>query len=318
MNEASKGKEIVLRDFSNDFGELRRVLNSELSPNSYVDIRRKLNPKYLLVWADLLFSLALFGASTVIAGRYQGWLWIPMWALLIGLSVHRISLFLHEAAHFNLARSRVVNDLMTDLLVSPFVITSVGSYRPGHLLHHRLLGTSSDPERSYQFPLNWSFIFSGLFGLRVLDVVRSRDVQRTGEISARKVLVPMAGVAMYMSLVIWGLVNDLWSLSLSVAIGVCCVFPLVGSVRQLLEHRAGRGDYLIDDTFPVTRVFPTWPLGWLVGAAGFNLHLLHHWDPGISYTRLQELESLLSNSSAERIMRSRLSGYLQTFAETWS
>jgi fatty acid desaturase len=317
MNGERATQDLVLKDFSTDFSELRRVLNKELSTISYVEARKTLEPQYWKARTDLLLSLLLFGCSTAFAITNSNWFLTPLVACMIGASVHRISLFLHEGAHFNLAKSKVKNDLLTDLLVSPFVVTSVAAYRPGHMLHHRNLGTGEDPERSYQSPLNFRFLFTGFFGLRVLDVVKARESTSTNKTQTRNVVIPLIGITMYVSLLFMGIFTENWSFCVSLTIGVGCVFPLIGSLRQLLEHRAQADDFLVMGEFPLTRNFPFWPLGWLFGAAGFNRHLLHHWDPGVSYTRLRDLERLLAGSSAERVLEARNDSYYSVSRRIW-
>jgi fatty acid desaturase len=49
------------------------------------------------------------------------------------------------------------------------------------------------------------------------------------------------------------------------------------------------------------------------GGAGFNRHLLHHWEPGISYTRLPDLEHFLNDTDLRPIMESRKTTYGRVF-----
>lgn len=316
MSRANRlGLEIT--DYSSDFSGLRKLINSELSEGTYVGLRQSLKPRFVLVWLDLALTHLLFLGSLYGAAMSKSWIQAPMWALAIGLTLHRLSLFLHEAAHFNVGRTKRSNDLLTDVLVSPFVLTSISAYRPGHMLHHRHLGTASDPERSYQHPLNPKFLISGLVGLRVVEVVRSRESGNASLRSLRGVAVPAIGVVIYMGLFAWGLSRSNWQYSLALVAGVVSIFPMIGSLRQLLEHRADRDNFLSPSGSAVTRSFPTAPLGWLLGAAGFNRHLAHHWDPGISYTRLRHLESCLINTSAEPIVEARRNGYFVTFLSLW-
>lgn len=305
------------KDFSTDFHLLRRVVNSELRGTSYIERRQTMKPRYLVVWSDVAFSLFLVALSMIGAGRNEHWLMVPFWAACVGLSLHRVSLFLHEGAHFNLASSHSVNDAIADLLISPLVLTSVASYRPGHMLHHRLLGTPDDPERSYQSRLNLRFVAAGLFGWRVLDVVRMRESSASGGRSVRSRVVPLGGAVLYVGLTIRGVVAGEWRFCAALCAGVMSIFPLVGSLRQLLEHRAGADEFLTEEKNAVSRLFPVFPCGWLLGAAGFNRHLLHHWDPGVSYTRLRDLEQLVSGTSVLAILNHRRRGYVSVFSDLW-
>jgi hypothetical protein len=54
MNGERATQDLVLKDFSTDFSELRRVLNKELSTISYVEARKTLEPQYWKARTDLL------------------------------------------------------------------------------------------------------------------------------------------------------------------------------------------------------------------------------------------------------------------------
>ncbi len=90
-------------------------------------------------------------------------------------------------------------------------------------------------------------------------------------------------------------------------------------LRQLLEHRSidaveGK-DYLQEHHGPVNRMFGTHFWSRKFGSAGFNRHLLHHWDPSISYTCFDEMEKyLLKTEMAEEVESARTS-YLATLRE---
>ena len=91
----------------------------------------------------------------------------------------------------------------------------------------------------------------------------------------------------------------------------------VATVRTILEHR----DDLVEATRDCTKVphgaftrtFGDGPLASTLGAAGFNRHLLHHWEPQVSYTRLRELEAFLMRTDVAPILERRRSTYVGTF-----
>ena len=49
------------------------------------------------------------------------------------------------------------------------------------------------------------------------------------------------------------------------------------------------------------------------GAAGFNRHLIHHYDPSISYTRFDDFEKFLLSSPAKSEIDKSKTSYLKTF-----
>jgi len=100
-------------------------------------------------------------------------------------------------------------------------------------------------------------------------------------------------------------------------LGVGMVFPFLGALRQLLEHRDDEAspdiDYRTSDHGAFTRVFGDDAFSATFGAAGFNRHLLHHWEPQVSYTNLPALERLLLDTEMGPVIEARRSGYVATF-----
>ena len=64
----------------------------------------------------------------------------PVAAAAIGTAVHRLGLFIHEGAHFNLAPGKAASDRLANATVGLVVLTDVRAYRPIHMAHHRKLG----------------------------------------------------------------------------------------------------------------------------------------------------------------------------------
>jgi hypothetical protein len=99
--------------------------------------------------------------------------------------------------------------------------------------------------------------------------------------------------------------------------GVTLFFPFFTAVRQLLEHRDPEVQGVVDGIQikhpPYTRLFSSGPFSSTFGAAGFNRHLLHHWDAGISYTNFAVLESFLMQTDMKAVMIARHDSYWRTF-----
>jgi fatty acid desaturase len=64
-------------------------------------------------------------------------------------------------------------------------------------------------------------------------------------------------------------------------------------------------------------MFGVGPLASTFGGAGFNRHLLHHWEPTVPYPRLAELERYLADTIAGPIIETRRCTYLATAAALW-
>jgi hypothetical protein len=99
------------------------------------------------------------------------------------------------------------------------------------------------------------------------------------------------------------------------------VFPFFGSLRQLLEHRDDAAPSTIDfqtqSHGAYTRLFGDDVFSATFGGAGFNRHLLHHWEPQVSYTNLPELEAFLQGTELKRVMDLRRTTYFEIFRRLW-
>ena len=91
------------------------------------------------------------------------------------------------------------------------------------------------------------------------------------------------------------------------------------TLRQILEHR--RADAPCDEDFrrsdhgPVVRMFARSPFARCFGAAGFDRHLLHHWEPTGSYTCFDEMEAFLERTALAGPLADARSTYGATLSE---
>jgi fatty acid desaturase len=313
-------------DYSNSFQRLRPVIaNSQGTP--YVDFVKALSPHYGRLFLDigLGYAALLLTCVLVVAlpanGVMPGWLTAGLGALSIGFWVAYLQLFIHEGAHFNFSPDRSRSDALCNLLIAWMIGTSVQNYRIIHFQHHRALGSVEDSEMTYFLPLNLLFIIKGLSGIRVLEVLASRKTLQTKKETVRDQrgkYVGLAGLAAHIViLAATYLFGSIW-LSLAWIAGVGAVFPFFGALRQLLEHRDERADakanYSETDHGAYTRIFGSGVFSSIFGGAGFNRHLLHHWEPSISYTNLSELEAYLLDTDVAPLIEMRRSSYFKTFA----
>lgn len=317
-------------DYSRTFATLRSRLVGR-NGERYVVFVRELKPNYRIAYRDITLGYVLLAASfglTVIA---------PAWgvakpvatllgACLIGYWVAYLQLFLHEGAHYNLASAKDRSDRICDFAISWLIGTKIKNYRAIHFQHHRELGTTSDTEFTYFFPLNLVFVLKALFGIRAIAVLLFRGASTEQAAAAtvkdkgdgRGVLV---GVTVHAAIVGVSIYLGWWWAALAWILGMAMVFPLFGSLRQLLEHRddAARStaDFQARDHGAYTRLFGSDLFSATFGGAGFNRHLLHHWEPQVSYTNLPQLEAFLEGTELKRVMDLRRTTYFRTFRRLW-
>ena len=293
----------------------------------YKEFKRGLAPKYGLVWTHLLSGHVVLIATTIAAiflyrGAPGAVPFIILGASLIyGYALAYILLFFHEASHYNLARDREMNDRLANIFIGLLVGQDIKGYRPIHFDHHRYLGMPEDTEHTYFDPLNIRFIVESLTGVKPMKVLTRREkiAANKGNTQVRATLNAqlLAGAAVNGIFLLGMILLGYWPIAVAWVIGMLIVFPFFASVRQLLEHRSEDAradvDYTREPHGEVNRMFGSGPLASTLGGAGFNRHLLHHWEPQISYTRLRDLERFLLDTEAAPIIERHRTSYTLTF-----
>lgn len=296
---------------------------------TFKDFRRALKPRFGRVWLDIVLGLLgiVAGVALVIWLDTRFPVAWPLIALLgalpIAYCIAYVQLFFHEAAHYNLASSRSRNDWLADAFIGLMIGQSIKQYRVVHFDHHRHLGTRHDTERSYFDALSLRFVLESLFGIRLLRVVLARRAhvkaraEGKPEGTGRARLMLVLGLVFNLGIMVTAALARCWSLVFAWPFAMLVVHPAINAIRQLLEHRrpdARRdADYTTEDQGVMTRMFGSGPIASTLGGAGFNRHLLHHWDPQLSYTCFAEVEMFLLETEAAPVVRSVTTTYAKTF-----
>jgi fatty acid desaturase len=289
----------------------------------YSDFRRQLVPHYGLLWAQLLCGHAMLLVITAtMALALHGSSWLVPWLIVggsvaYGYLVAYVVLFFHEAAHYNLLPRRDLNDRFANILIGIFVGQAIDDYRPVHFDHHRDLGTPDDPEHAYFDPLDVRFLVELLTGVKTTRRLLERG---QGTSSSRgQILVSLLFHAMVIAAAV---LTGYWPVAVAWIVGMVIFFPFFAALRQLLEHRnylaRSDVDYRVVPHGAVTRLFGSGPLASTLGAAGFNRHLLHHWDPQVPSTRLSQLETFLLDTAAADILREANTTYCRAFSRLFA
>lgn len=298
------------------------------------DFRKTLTPKYHVVWVQMLaghLALLAIAAFAIALDLYLP-KFLPLTivgcGLLFGYTISYILLFFHEAYHYNIAKDRELNDLLANLLIGSLVGQDIKTYRQIHLAHHRYLGTPSDPEHSYFDALTLQFILESLTGIRVFKGLLGREKFIQSKQSPVPASISVISTQFGLGVALNGLIVILsgwlgyWSLTGAWILGMLIFFPFFSSVRNVLEHRDEFArievDYYSTPRRPVTRMFGDGLIASTFGGAGFNRHMLHHWEPQISYTRLKDLEKFLLDTEASDSLKTNPPGYFQTFGRLFS
>jgi fatty acid desaturase len=290
----------------------------------YAAFRKTLTPHHGRVLSDIALGYAALTGWLVLVGQTSGVVAGPggivaglggatAGAIGVGFLIAYLQLFIHEAAHFNLAATRKTNDRVADWLICWLVGTSISAYRATHAEHHRHLGRDGDTEVSYRHALTPMFVAEMLTGIHALRVFRARRGQTRSNAAMVSRAPLLRGLSLHAVIVGALLWFGWWPAVLAWLGGIGVAFPFFATIRQQLEHRPTAN--MRDAGDAVTRLFGDGPLARIFGGAGFNRHLLHHLEPQVSYTRLGELETFLKNTSLAELLDARRASYLGTFSE---
>ena len=108
-----------------------------------------------LEWAVFVGCLAAAHHFRGVTG-YAGYV---LAAYAIGVFQHRLSVLGHEGSHRHIAKTRWLNDLVSNVFVRWPLVLGEETFRNQHLDHHSFLATARDPE-------NWYEAWHATFGFR--------------------------------------------------------------------------------------------------------------------------------------------------------
>ena len=317
------------QDYSGSYNTLRDTVMTETG-GEYRSFLQALKPHYPKVWRDLALGYFMLALTLFLINLSHSWLWIifavPLGGALIGYWVAYLQLFIHEGAHYNLAPDRKLNDRLCNALICWMVGTTIKDYRVIHFQHHRNLGHSDDSERSYFNALSNKFILGMLLGIHPIRVfllrrkLRQQNAPETGE--AKKELRPLLiGIFGHLALIIGLVTLGAWPSALAWVGGMGVWVTIIGARPQIHQQPSTpphpAADYTEIDHGALTRIFGDDFFSRTFGGAGFNKHLLHHWEPVVSYTRLKDMEDYLLTTSVAPVIRSRHTTYFKTFIDLY-
>jgi len=292
---------------------------------AWASFRRTLAPRFGVVWREIGVVYAMiaggfaltcvldggFGHLAVLAALPVGAGWLGYWfASLMN--------FKHEAAHYNVHPDKSTNDVLANWLICPLIGQDIKRYRSMHWRHHLHLGSPNDTEIAYHNAPTPRFFLETLTGLYILRRLLDDRSKAPRDTSATGVT-PGGGLR---CLVLHGIVvgtstaAGLYGAALVWCVALAMAYPCFATARQLLRHRAldARRDVNYTEVHhgAVNRMFGTDLFSRTFGSAGFNRHLLHHWDPAVSYTRFDEMEAFLMRTRLAPLVDAARTTYLQT------
>ncbi len=312
------------------FHKLKAGLTNS-SGTAYTDFKKTLKPNYLVVWRDITIAWAgiisvvfiswiLFRISNTVISLL---LIIPA-AAILGYIMAGLVNFFHEAAHHNLSGNKKLNDLSANLFIGILIGQGIKNYRVVHWQHHIALGTTADTERSYFESLNLRFFMLSLSGISAISFfikraayVNGKQPEKASAVRPEKYFMLAAGLVFHALLLASFYLSGQYGLMAVWILATGSFYPFFNRLRQLIEHRSENAspdsDYSMTDHGKTNRLFGNSIIARTFGSAGFNRHLLHHLEPTVSYTRLNDLETFLKNTPLAENLEKQRSTYFSIF-----
>lgn len=314
----------------NQFHKLKAGL-TDSTGRAYTDFKKTLKPNYGVVWRDISVAWAGIIAVVFISGlifrisnNVISLLLILPASALLGYIMAGLVNFFHEAAHYNISGNKKLNDLLANLLIGILIGQGIKNYRLVHWQHHVALGTTADTERSYFESLNLRFCLLSLTGISAISFFIKRAAFSNGKQQGRandtrpEKYFMLAAALVFHGLVITScyLTAQFWLIAVWI-LATGSFYPFFNRLRQLIEHRSETAgpdaDYRVTDHGKTNRLFGNSFIDRTFGSAGFNRHLLHHLEPTVSYTRLNDLETFLKDTALSTSLKKQQSTYFSTF-----
>ncbi|MCG2632341.1 fatty acid desaturase family protein [Bradyrhizobium sp. WYCCWR 13023] len=218
---------------------------------------------------------------------------------VIGSRIVGIGGLMHEAAHYRVAKNRLLNDIVGEIMAFP-TTASMAGYRNTHFAHHRELNSERDPDWTrnfgvddYEFPVpQYLFLrrvalhFAGLKTRQFLGSFHNNPQTRQIPVWTSRLRLLAFGL-LFVSAVAFGFWKELLLYWL---VPLLTTFMGVIYLKRVSEHYGVRHESVLNETRTI--VGPWWQI--LAFAPwGLNYHLEHHLYPGITCFNLGKAHRLL-------------------------
>jgi len=305
-------------------------------------LKEWLSPRPWTVYRDLTLGWLAIALSLTGAAYWQNWLAYLIAFLIIGFAQYSLFILGHDALHYSLHPDRKVNDRLARWLIYGPMFMGMDDGRRNHLNHHRLLGTTDDPDRYLHSLSNknsrWKlFLFcTGLatFGKTVIKVSPfGKSAQRAGtpeksssskaksaggsqalsEYFKQRIPVFVTQGLLIGSFLAIGL--PWWSyLVLWIAPIYFCVF-LPDEIRAFCDHSVPLVPDDAADPYRLVSFAPPWWEAMIFSPNSMNYHAEHHLFPAIPYYNLRKAHQTIRHKPNVTVKRSYVAYLLQLFAK---
>jgi fatty acid desaturase len=243
---------------------------------------------------DLVVDIVVIAAALTLALR-EPWL-SPLALLLLGNRQRALGNILHDAAHRNLSRNRVLNDLVTRALIAPLLFLSLSHYRDLHFRHHLSLGVQDTDPDLIPIPAvkarTWvTAVAVNVLSMRaILGSTFGHLLDRAVPLSAR--LYILAWWSLLVAAL--ALAAGVWPAAAMLALWLAAratAFHVITTFREMCDHHGLSPGGVFSFTRDIKAVGP-WSL--LLHPRNNAYHLTHHLLPAIPYYRLPEAQRVFA------------------------
>lgn len=296
------------------YAEHAQQLKRDLASEVPVDVLRELHTKRPLLHAAIVLAnvAVLVGGAVAIVLLDRWFLWLPF-AFVAGFAVFNFTVLLHEVVHRAVLRE--ADDRTYRLLGLLYAIPSgisSSQFTRWHLDHHAGLGSDEDdPKRHYLSPKNnvrWLkllYFTPALFPI-YFRAAAKETASYEPQLRARIRRERLVTIAFHLSLLALAAVLGGWGVAWKLyVVPVFFVFPIAFALNRLGQH------YDIDPADPAkwsTLIRSSW--FWNSVYLFSNLHLEHHYFPGVPFYNLPRLQKVLTPFYEKRSMVARSYGEL--------
>jgi fatty acid desaturase len=263
-----------------------------------------------------MHALAAPRFATTVVGLAMDWgvivlaIWLSRWlahpvayvvaVLVIAGRQHSLLIFMHDAAHGTLARSKATSEVVGQVACAWPLLLDVRSFRYVHLKHHRLEGAPGDPDFDFRSGDDWRFprslasvvrpVVLDFLGFGALSVVgylkyygqAPRD-PRWG-IALGKAAFYLIALAVIARTGAWTGLLAYWVLPMLTALKAFVRW------REIAEHYGVAATHALDRT---RTTLATWLERATIAPRNINYHLEHHLFPGVPWHSLPALHATL-------------------------
>lgn len=270
-----------------------------LSPADIKRVTTRNNYRAALI---LTYDWLLITGAFMLAARFPSILSVLAATFVIGARQLALGIIVHETGHQSFFQHKSANELVGSWLSGYWIFSSQRNYMKGHIQHHRLAGTTQDPDlKNYQaYPVSKdSFkrkVFRDLSGQtgwrRLKSIGRSIRNYRNLDVESQKAVrgglivnLALLGLFIYLQ-VAWLML--IWIGAFATTHMLCT------RLRQVAEH-AAVPDLYDKDARQNTRTLKTdWWERLLIAPHQISFHMEHHLMPSVPMYHLPLLHRLLA------------------------